>query len=30
MVNPIKPGLDKDVFVKLLEENIYNEISKLS
>jgi len=30
LLNPIKPGLDKEIFVKLLEENIYDEINKLS
>jgi len=30
LLDPIKPGLDKDIFLKLLEENIYCEINKLS
>ena len=27
-LEPISPGLDKDVFVKKLENNIYKEIDK--
>ena len=30
LLDPIKPGLDKEIFVKLLEKNIYDEINKLS
>jgi len=28
-LEPIKPGLDKDIFINILQDNIYNESEKL-
>ena len=30
ILKPIEPGLNKDVFIKNLEENIYAELDKLN